>query len=80
MKRHTEKRLSAYQGQHIAWLTRASMPCSEDNSDFPVAFTMDSYSHIIDGMQQDAMALLDEVMPAGVARGHNANSTPTLVN
>lgn len=30
-----------------------------------VAFTMDTYSHIIDGMQQDAMALLDEVMPEG---------------
>jgi len=43
-----------------------------------VAFTMDVYSHIIDGMQQDAMALLDEVMPAGVARKINANLTPTL--
>ena len=31
-----------------------------------VAFTMDVYSHIIDGMQSDAMALLDEVLPAGV--------------
>jgi len=30
-----------------------------------VAFTMDIYSHIIDGMQEDAMALLDEVLPAG---------------
>ena len=33
-----------------------------------VAFTMDVYSHIIDGMQEDAMALLDEVLPAGVAQ------------
>jgi len=33
-----------------------------------VAFTMDTYSHIIEGMQNDAMALLDEVLPAGVAR------------
>jgi integrase len=33
-----------------------------------VAFTMDTYSHIISGMQEDAMALLDEVLPAGVAR------------
>jgi hypothetical protein len=24
------------------------------------------YSHIIDGMQEDAMALLDEVLPAGI--------------
>jgi len=30
-----------------------------------VAFTMDVYSHIIGGMQEDAMRLLDEVMPAG---------------
>ena len=43
-----------------------------------VAFTMDVYSHIIEGMQQDAMALLDEVLPAGVngARKNNANLTP----
>jgi len=33
-----------------------------------VAFTMDTYSHIIDGMQEDAMALLDEVLPAGVSK------------
>jgi len=31
-----------------------------------VAFTMDTYSHIIQGMQEDAMALLDEVLPSGV--------------
>jgi len=31
-----------------------------------VAFTMDTYSHIIEGMQTDAMALLDEVLPAGI--------------
>jgi len=30
-----------------------------------VAFTMDIYSHIIEGMQSDAMALLDEVLPKG---------------
>jgi len=30
-----------------------------------VAFTMDVYSHIIEGMQEDAMALLNEVLPAG---------------
>jgi integrase len=28
-----------------------------------VAFTMDVYSHIIEGMQSDAMALLDQVLP-----------------
>jgi hypothetical protein len=26
---------------------------------------MDTYSHIIEGMQSDAMALLDEVLPVG---------------
>jgi integrase len=43
-----------------------------------VAFTMDTYSHIIEGMQEDAMALLDEVLPAGVSRKNNANLTPIV--
>ena len=46
-----------------------------------VAFTMDVYSHIIDGMQQDAMALLDEVLPPGVngvKNKINANLTPKV--
>jgi len=30
-----------------------------------VAFTMDVYSHIIGGMQEDAMRLLDDIMPVG---------------
>lgn len=34
-----------------------------------VAFTMDTYSHIISGMQEEAMALLDEVLPSGVISG-----------
>jgi len=41
-----------------------------------VAFTMDCYSHIIEGMQEDAMVLLDEVLPVGVSRGNNAILTP----
>jgi integrase len=44
-----------------------------------VAFTMDVYSHIIEGMQSDAMALLDEVLPAGkngVSQNNNAKLTP----
>jgi len=44
-----------------------------------VAFTMDTYSHIIEGMQEDAMALLDEVLPTGVngvSQKNNANLTP----
>jgi integrase len=46
-----------------------------------VAFTMDVYSHIIEGMQSDAMALLDEVLPIGKNRGFqkfNAILTPDL--
>ena len=43
-----------------------------------VAFTMDVYSHIIEGMQEDAMALLDEVLPAGVSQKVNANLTLIL--
>ncbi len=33
-----------------------------------VAFIMDVYSHIIEGMQEDMVALLDEVLPSGVPR------------
>jgi len=52
-----------------------------------VAFTMDTYSHIIEGRQSNAMALLDEVLPAGknavsrenVATGsHNVLKAPVF--
>ena len=43
-----------------------------------VAFTMDVYSHIIEGMQEDAMALLDEVLPAGVNKNSVAKLSPTF--
>lgn len=43
-----------------------------------VGFTMDVYSHIIEGMQADAMALLDEVIPVGVSKNSNANLTPKV--
>ena len=41
---------------------------------------MDTYSPIIEGMQADARALLDEVLPAGVngAGKNNANLTPIV--
>jgi integrase len=42
-----------------------------------VAFPMDVYSHIIDGMQEDAMALLDGVLPAGVIQNSNCKLTAT---
>jgi hypothetical protein len=38
---------------------------------------MATYSHIIEGMQSDAMALLDEVLPVakgGIPQRTNANS------
>jgi integrase len=44
-----------------------------------VAFTMDMYSHIIKGMQEDAMALLDEVLPKGHFSENNAILTPTIL-
>jgi len=43
-----------------------------------VAFTMDVYSHIIEGMQSDAMALLDEVLPEGVVKNSVAKLSPIL--
>jgi integrase len=43
-----------------------------------VAFTMDTYSHIISGMQDDMMALLDDVLPA--ASVGRQNSTSSAVN
>ena len=42
---------------------------------------MDVYSHIIEGMQSDAMALFDEVLPAGgnrVFQKNNAKLTPIV--
>jgi len=42
-----------------------------------VGFTMDVYSHIIEGMQADAMALLDEVLPEGVVKNSVAKMSPT---
>ena len=38
----------------------------EDLGHASVAFTMDTYFNIISGMQEDAMALLDDVLPRGV--------------
>ena len=41
---------------------------------------MDVYSHIIEGMHSDAMALLDEILPVAkncMPQKINANLTPT---
>jgi hypothetical protein len=39
---------------------------------------MDVYSHIIEGMQSEAMALLDEVLPVGVNGKSNDKLTTNL--
>jgi len=45
-----------------------------------VGFTMDVYSHIIEGMQQDAMVLLDGVLPAAIDSNQNKiNAKLTLI-
>jgi integrase len=40
-----------------------------------VAFTLDTYSHLLQGMQKSAFDLLDEVLPAGVSRKNNVKLT-----
>ena len=52
-------------------LRRAHLPLQSAPGHLSVAFTMDVCSHIIEGMPSDAMALLDEVLPAGVNRAKN---------
>ena len=43
-----------------------------------VAFTMDTCSHIIDGLQQDAMDLLDDVLPEGFLKNSVADLSRNL--
>ena len=43
-----------------------------------VAFTMDTYSHIIEGMQEDAMKLLNDILPTGNIQSDNYNLTTTF--
>ena len=45
-----------------------------------VGFTMDVYSHIIEGMQKDAMALLDEVLPAAIDSTQNKINAKLTLN
>jgi integrase len=73
---------------HDLWHTFASLillrgakpkVISEALGHASVAFTMDTYSHIMQGIQSDAMALLNEVLPAGkngTAEKIYANFTP----
>ena len=62
-------------------MSRKAKVISEALGHASVAFTMDTYSHIISGMQEDAMVLLDEVLPPGkngVSQKNNANLTPIV--
>ena len=43
-----------------------------------VAFTLDTYSHLLPGMQKSAFDLLDEVLPVGVSRKNSVKLTATL--
>jgi len=43
-----------------------------------INLTLSTYSHTIKGMSAKAMALLDEVLPAGVFQNSNASLTPTV--
>ena len=63
-------------------LLRGAKPkvISEALGHSPVAFTIDVYFHIIEGMQSDDMALLDEVLPAGVNKNSVAFLSPTFEN
>lgn len=63
-------------------LSRGAKPkvISEALGHSSVAFTMDTYSHIIEGMQSDAMALLDEVLPSGDVHFQNFNTSLTRVS
>lgn len=45
-----------------------------------VGFTMDVHADIIDGMQEEAMALLSDALPEGVPAANNAEITRLSAN
>ncbi len=63
-------------------LLRGAKPkvISEASGHASIAFTMDIYSHIISGMQEDVIALLDEVLPVGVNENFVAIMSPVFEN
>jgi len=69
--RHTFASLMLMRGAKIKVISEALGHAS-------AAFTMDTYSHIMEGMQEQAMALLDEVMPEGVFSRNLTNFSPSL--
>lgn len=66
--RHTFASLALLRGVNVKVISEALGHGS-------AAFTMDVYSHIIEGMQSEAMALLNEVLPAGVVGNSVAKSS-----
>ena len=59
--RHTRAALALRRGIHPRIVSKRFGHSS-------VAITLDTYSHIISGMQEDMMALLDEVLPLGKSK------------
>jgi len=68
--RHTFASLMLLRGAKVKIISEALGHSS-------VAFTMDVYSYIIEGMQEDAMALLDEMLPEGVVKNSVAKMSPS---
>jgi len=71
--RHTFASLALKQGIHPKIISEALGHAS-------VAFTMDTYSHIIEGMQAEAMARLGEVLPAGRSANNSVAKLSPPVN
>jgi integrase len=61
-------------------LMKGAKVISEALDHASVAFTMDVYSHILSSMQEDAMALLDEVLPPGVVTSNERQARESSYN
>jgi integrase len=71
--RHTFASLCLLKGVQVKLVSEALGHSSS-------AFTADTYQHIIQGMQEDAMRLLNDVIPCGALDNFNAKLTPSLHN
>ena len=71
--RHTFASLMLMRGAKPKYISEALGHAS-------VGFTMTVYSHIIAGMHEEAMLLLDGVIPEGHVQSYNANLTPTVAS
>ena len=69
--RHTFASLMLMKGANIKVI-------SEAMGHSTINLTLSTYSHTIKGMSAKAMALLDEVLPAGVFQNSNVKLTPTV--